>query len=279
MNTQRRLLLGAGAALALPFWIARAFEEEPAPQHATEPTPKPTTLAEAGQRARANGKPLLVVFTDPEGAQGQAGAVWGEYFMHATQDAWLDLALVEVACLPRAAVAAAKPSSAEVGPRWAVVIETDGKGGGPRSVAGPLPEVTYRDESGERVQRVRTRAAALAGLVRAAILRDDATLERRAKQSLASLPNAMMGEEFGRHEAVLGQESHVRLVDLDRFAALVRSESPAARLDRLALAARIRLFEQDPAGARWSTTSNNCPPCGMGFVPAESRYFLRFYAE
>ncbi len=281
MNTNRRAILGLGAALALPVWMARAFSSDKGSTNAGL-EPRAVTLDEAKARARELGKPLLVVLTDPEGQASVAGYVWGEFFAHADRETWLDLALVEVVCLSRAAagVADAKPDAA---PAWAVVIETDAVGGAPRVVRGrlPAPAPDSSASSEEYGASVRKRAAALARMLRTQILPDESTRERRRTQSNASVqmadPNWM--EDAGRREAALGTDPTVRFVDLDRFAALARFGDAPSRLEQLALAARMRLFEHDPVGARWHTSSDYCPPCGMGHVSPASRYFLNFFAQ
>lgn len=265
MNTDRRTLLGAGAALALPAWMASAFAREQAEE------PAPTTLDSALASARAVGKPLLVLLTDGE----HAGRIWGEYFGSADEARWLDLALVEVACLPRAALAARVEFSAGE-PVWAVVVHTD-DATKPALVAGALPNVPEMNHD-EYEGPARARAAALAGLVRAAILNDEGALRRLmiAASKARSLDEPMVWAGF---EALCEPKSVVRFADVDRHAAAVRNIPEfATRLPELAIAARIRIFDRDPAGARWDTISQYCPNCGMGWTPPVSRYFLRFYA-
>lgn len=278
MNTSRRTILGAGAALALPVWMARAFASEAASEGTPGEHEQPT-LASARERARKIGKPLLVIFTDPEGQEQIAGYVWGEFFALATQETWLDLALVEVVCLPRALVAQ-HSRAVEKGTVWAVLLDAEEQDAKARLIQGDLTAPTERSMPNEYGELARARSAALAALVRRAILPDAAARERRSARSLESIDRSMLlTPEHGRYEAALGTASPVRFVDLDRFAALVRFQDPPLRLEELALAARMRLFENDPSGARWNTGSNYCPPCGMGHVTAESRYFLSFFAQ
>lgn len=276
MNTSRRTILGAGAALALPVWMARAFESEAAIEK-TDAGLETPTLASARERARMIGKPLLVILTDPEGQEEIAGYVWGEFFALATQDTWLDLALVEVVCLPRAMLTQYTRTTRE-DTVWAVLLESEGEVA--RIVQGTLTAPTVRLQGNEYGEQARARSAALAALVHSAVLPDAAAHARRSALALESLGRPMpLSPLHGSYEAALGADSPVRFVDLDRFAALVRFQDPPMRLEQLVLAARVRLFENDPLGARWNTGSNYCPPCGMGHVTAESRYFLSFYAQ
>lgn len=283
MNASRRTILSAGAVLALPAWMAHAFAgQNAAPDSARNSAgkaPSPT-LTDAKERANKLGKPLLVILTDPAGSEAIAGYLWGEFFAHATQGAWLDLALVEVVCLPRASIGDARRSEARE-TSWAVLVETDEAGGDARFVEGNLVAPTSPTTTDEYGLEVRARAAQLAALVRRAILPDERTQERRLAQSLASLDRSRMkmSEDNGAYEAVLIDDQPVRLRDLDRFAAIARFQSPAERHAELALAARMRLFEHDFDGARWHTSSDYCPPCGMGRVAPASRYFLSFYTQ
>jgi len=272
MNTDRRMLLGAGAALALPTWMSRAFAGE----DATPAAPETPSLAQAEQRARAVGKPLLVILTDARGDKVPLGSMWGHYFLHATQEIWLDMALVEVVCLPLAALGEVERTE-DRGDLWAVLIETDEQAGR-RLVRGGLTTLDTADWEDDFFRQVLVRAGELAQLLRAAIVPDQATLERRSKQSIASL-SEMDRDGFGRFGAALVGDHAVRFVDLDRFAALVRRDARPLRQEQLALGARMRLFEQDPPGAHWKTNSEFCPPCGMGYVPPASRYFLQFYTQ
>lgn len=271
MNADRRTVLGAGAALALPALLARAFAGERASGAELD-----AALSNARERATAVGKPLLVIHTDVAGA----GRAWGELFLHASHATWLDLALVEVVCAPRAAVDAT-PAAIDGVPRWGVVVETDGSTDAPRAIEGALPAGGEWRDQDRYGQKVRDRAAALAALVRAAILPDDAARARRREQSMRSLPKemSMRNGEHGRLAIVFTETRTARLADLDRFAAALRFPDAQEGSERLADAARMRLFEHDPAGAAWEMESNYCPPCGLGFVPVESRYFLRFYAR
>jgi hypothetical protein len=165
------------------------------------------------------------------------------------------------------------------GTRWGAVVETDEKNPGTRFVDGNLAVIQHK-RAGDFTKEVRARAAALAQLLHDAILPDDGARARRAAQSEASLGRmGLMMEVGGRYEAAVGTDTAVRAVDVDRFAACVRRQHTGARLELLALGARIRLFEQDPPGARWVASSDWCPPCGMGFVPPASRYFLHFYTR
>lgn len=285
MNTSRRTILSAGAALALPAWMASALTREQSGLTASEhenttdsaAEKRVPTLADARARARAVGKPLLVLLADPDAESNSAGRAWGEFFALATEDAWLDLALVEVVCMPRAALGDFERAR-DPKVLWAVLFETDDASSPPRFVEGDLPaRVWSRDD--HEVQ-ARERGAALAARIHAAVLPDEATWERRANQSMGSFDElSALSETHGQYEAVLEEGSIVRLTDLDRFAALARFRAPRRRLAELALAARVRVFERDPSGARWQTLSNYCPPCGMGFVAPESRYFLSFYAQ
>lgn len=263
MNTDRRAFFGASAALALPACMARAFGEDP--------EPPARSLAAAREHARARGKPLLVILTDSLDARIEVGRIWGHLFANADEETWLDLALVEVACFESAMFSNERPAAGT----WAVVIDTDGIEPRTRGVIGALPPVPAPHEWSP--ETARARAAALSALVRAAILPDEAARERRRAQVAATLPPDMMHPEHGRFAEALIHPESARLVDLDRYAALLRFGHEFDARARLAAAARMRLFELDPSGARWDMTSAWCPPCGMGFVPPESRYFLRFY--
>src|SRR5205085_1459648 len=83
------------------------------------------------------------------------------------------------------------------------------------------------DRAGEEAV---ARARALAALVRSAVLRDDATLERRSRHATRILSEKSRSEDAGRFEAITSAGPRARLVDFDRFAAAVRLEEPTAEL-------------------------------------------------
>lgn len=280
----RRSALALGiAACAIPTWMASSFAQG----QAREPGGA-KRLLDAIAAAKNIGKPLLVIVVPAEPARRERGRIWGRFFANANDEAMLDLAVCEVACATRADVVSVlgkEPIEVHDGD-WAVLVETQRTASVAKVIGGALPDVKRHVSNDDEPEAVRAQIATLASLLRRAIVPDAQTIQRRYEQSLGSIrDDSMRSEEMGILECTVSEQSPVRLRDLDRLAAMMRWTVKGAAnpkretLVRLAEAARVRLFEYDPPGARWHIVSNHCPPCGMGFTPQVSRYFLEFYTE
>jgi hypothetical protein len=171
---------------------------------------------------------------------------------------------------------------------WAVLLETESEHVRPVLVRGGVPFAQVSRQEGIPAEM----QPALAKLLRAAIVPDEASRKRRLDQcGSADMMRKMMGiqdaDSDGARFESLGAGGPQRRCDLDRWAAYVRfgAAHPVGevggktQLELLADAVRIRLFENDPDGARWMARTAYCPPCGMGFVPPNARLFLEFFAQ
>jgi hypothetical protein len=274
----------AGTALAaLPGWLAGCF------QSVVKQGDLGPDLDAARRRAASAGKPLLVLVI-PKADEGrhERGTLFGGLLNHGGDEALADLALAEVACGTTDDVGRALGHVAD-GEPLALLVET---GTAAREVVGvapalPAPWSAAHGDVGGLDRRARERFDGLAKAIRAALLPDRAALERRAAECARALPAA----ELERIRAA----SPRSLRDVDRGAAVLRlaaEEAPATRaagIAALAAAARRRLVDASPRGARWAQSSgcgveiegepeDHGIDCGMGFVPDVSRRFLWFYA-
>ncbi len=294
MDMGRRGILGA--TVALPAWLSFGFAPGPAA------TSAPSRLQTALERAREFGKPLLVLLVPKEEPLAvPRGELWGCYFANLSDDQALDLSLCEVTCARASDIenVTNAPLKDVDAATWAVLLETDVDPARPVRAHGPLPnDGTLRDEHNERSDDPSGTRAALEKLLRAVILPDDAARERRLAQCRARIARGKFlgavdaDDPEAREEGIIS-EPPIRRGDLDRWAALVRlvhfPDPPklpvelrarfTGQLPLLADAVRIRLFENAPDGATWMLHSMNCPPCGMGYVPPTSRFFLKFLTQ
>jgi hypothetical protein len=275
---QRRNFLQAGAlAATFPAWRAGLARAGGTTANA---------VAEHVRAARAIGKPLLVLLV-PEAQEGERMQLWSGLLALADDATLAELALCAVVCARTEDAARGARAAGATRPELAqddvaVLIETDEAS--VRCVSGrDLPALAHApftpvdEDEGPYAASVRKRSAELAARVRAAVLPDgDASLARRAAAAEASL-----GMDL-RMQLVLDLGPRPRLAHLDRGAAIVLAEARGAgdlaKEAYLARAALQRLWEEPPAGARWHSTTNYCPPCGMGHTPAIARHFLSFYA-
>jgi hypothetical protein len=124
-------------------------------------------------------------------------------------------------------------------------------------------------------------------LLRKAIAPDEATLDRRAKQAAASVKMDMRDTaDAVAMEALVDEKTGpIRQRDLDRLAAIVRSSKTELQRDRkallpkLAAAARMRLFENDPPGAKWKALTGLLPAVALGLRPGAVALLLEFYTR
>lgn len=279
----RRAVL-AGAA-ALPIWLSTGFGAHARTAGSTK------RVRAALDGARGIGKPLLVLIVPGVGDSAvQRGQVWGHYLAHLSRDQALDLALRAVTCAHASDLSGVVSKDGLAGvdeTTWAVLLETDSDPARAVLVRGDVPMTIHtRQDRPPAEQRT-----ALEKLLRVAIMPDEAVQKRRLEQCRGlALSGKVLGivsadDDMASFEGLLS-DGPLRRRDLDRWAALVRfglSQLPdkaggSDRLDLLADAVRIRLFEHDPDGATWMAQTAYCPPCGMGHVPPSARLFLKFYA-
>jgi hypothetical protein len=270
----------------LPVWLSLGFGQS------TRTVATTRDIKSAVERARRIGKPLLVLLVPEDPMQTSLrGQMWGHYLAHLSDDQALDLVLCEVTCARAADIENVVKGRRLEGvddTTWAVLLETDAEPARPVLVRGSLAPPTASSDAGASLEQRRS----LEKLLRAALVPDAATRQRRVAQCAPALPDGKQigaidaDNDYARYEGI-GSEGPMRRGDLDRWAAIVRFvQVPAigepTRPDRkpmLADAARIRLFENAPDGAQWMAYSSYCPPCGMGRVPPASRFFLKFYVQ
>lgn len=284
---RRRFLFITGASMTLPWSrLLRAAEDTPA---AT------ASVAHALERARSVGKPLLVLVIPEADEMWERQQVFGAWLNHGGDAALADLALCEVVCARLADLpteVAPRPRS-ERSPLM-LLVESEGE---PRTrvldpALPPLPEEFW---NGGEEAAIEQRNRVIADLLHQALLGNDLR-DRRAEQSRRALTET--DQVALRDVADLASLAALPVEQIDRGAAYLLalgqraepSEHDAVRAV-LARAARVRLVEQPPAGAKWATStgcgvdiegessSSGGTPCGMGHVPRLSRRFLYFYSE
>jgi hypothetical protein len=304
----RRQLLRAGgftlAVSACPAWIANAFAQE------ADNAPKRDELEPALACAAALGKPLLVLpVPDAQGERWTRGNQLGLLLRFASQELLAALALTEVACIgvadmhkrfatlngsPQAVLIELESSLPVVPIAVDLGAQPDEGEDEPDTSARLMRRIPYPPTHEKARKALERWIEPLATALRSAIVADVACLARRERIARTSLDSEMAAAVDGniRH-AVPTSTNRV-----DRAAALyfsaMRKSDTAHELwaPLLADAARIRLCDTAPSGARWANHTGcginvegepkiyvSSGPCGTGALPPLSRRFLWFLTE
>lgn len=273
MNRRRFLTLSGAAASMSALGVASA-------KGCLAATPD---IDAARREATRVGKPLLVALVPDAARGGKArGEFWGQVFSVGGEELLADLALCELVFHPYSNLRAlADEGGSDIEESdFAVLLETDGSHA--RHIVGPVTHDPDPADAGLGLHdlRARSRADNFGKALRKVVAPDADTLARRAQQSRDSQPN------HSCYEAASFLNVRPKLDALDRIAAQVRARIEASEAQRetwvrhLAQAALLRLWEQDPRGAKWDVLElDPCPPCGMAFVPETSRHFLDLYVR
>ncbi len=282
-------------AIALPSWLAAALGAQD-PADGTDGSARTAALVAATRRARAHGKPLLVLlFPEDQSARWQRGELFGAWLNHADDEALRDLAL----CVPACATAGelrshlavkidgdplmllVDPARDEVVPIAPELAEAP-----PRA-----PMRSPRDGAEERYYR--DCVARLSAAVRRAVAPNLGWLAERADRQRATLAE---DEREALDRAMNSGTADPGL--LVRAAAVVRIAAAAPRragdgerlLAALADASRQEIVQPHLPGAKWAHSGgcgmriegerdNVAVGCGMGHVPELAQRFLFFYSE
>jgi hypothetical protein len=272
--------LGATAAVlgGVPAFIERAFAQD----RCADDTAAIAEVASGYRRARATGRPLLVLVVPEQEdiAADERAHAFGELLNHGGDEALAMLSLAEVVAARLAhvrRVAPSAPAPSEEGPVL-VLIETDRLPARVSAHTAPIPSLstawvdgdTWETKARRDEQRIDERIAALTDLVRNALVPDAAAIGRRVAQSEA-IPS------LAERPAVQYQR-----------AMAASGERRTQMLHELAERARDRIVEERVPGSRWAR-SGGCGmviegedvqammACGMGHVPERSMRFLYFY--
>ncbi len=272
---RRQLLSGAAAfAFVAPAWLRSAFA---GPLDCPSERERRTRVAEGLAAAKAAGKPLLVLIAprpnDPVGGWLR-GAAFGQWLNHGGDGALADLAQVEVIAAQledlRARVGGVVPAPSGQAEPLMVLVHGHGS---VEALSGPLAHAGGRgDQSPE--PSIDRNISTLRDLLRGA-------LRRSADARLASCVGPVPP---GEPEAWA-----VKAVDAGAARIALRDDPPSRIA--LAKAARHRLVTARIPGSLWAN-SHGCGEtvegvqedvqrmvaCGMGFVPARSARFVRFFA-
>jgi len=265
----------AGAAVAWPGWLKRAFADS-------------SVGARGGSRL---GKPLFaIVIPDDDREKDRRGDALGQWLAYGSAAEMAPLALVEVACLRADKLwsIARRPTGAAREPLFALVED------------GAAAVVHFNVSAygpGDVDELIDHRITRLAAEARALIAGTPALVEKRVARARAALPAA----EVAALDARLARGEIPSAVETDRFAALVWSRAVGPRapilVERLADAACARLRDRPPDGSHWAyrrscgggftvagmsdigDEQGNLIGCGMGSLPAHSARFLYLYAQ
>jgi hypothetical protein len=271
-------------------------------------------VAPALARARALGKPLLVLVVPEE--RGQAwwdrAKAFGELLQHASREALLDLALCEVLCATRSDLARHVPAAAGLADAPLALVDVDGTLTAARDDLPPGPErprgrMLAGEVRAEYTAAVLARVAEVELRIRELVAPDADALARREVTAARSLDPAVLERiavAYAGGPALDPREA-------DDGAAVVRSllrpgveerEHVAELRASLIAGTTWRLREGPPLGARWQSTLGcgshieDLPDghpaaleggrsrgsgfgCGMAHVPEASRRFLSFWGD
>jgi len=273
---RRKFLQGTLATLALPAFIGRAFADPACDAK--------SRLARAFRRAAKSGKPLLVlVIPTDRGEVWARGRLLGSYLNHADDKQLAPIALAEVACATMKELHTIVPHRMKSDPLM-VLVETVSVPAQAIPFAPPPSRNPFqgRGDAQQDVDAdIDADIAAVARIVRQALLPDAATIDRRARQNRARLST----------EQLAATDDPTALPEvIDRAAAVLFSQGGAE--DRLARAAAERLRLHAVPGSNWAsshgcgTTIEGVPDdeqrmvaCGMGHVPAKATRFLYFFVQ
>ena len=289
-----------------PHFLRQAFAAPTAPSpapHAEDADDGLAVVSESFRRAQRAGKPLLVFIVPADnGAKWQRGRTFGAWLNHGTAEQLWPLALAEVACATMSDLRRLVPT-AGAGEPLMVLIETASVPGTAlplnpdveapaRRSARPTSAEGWREMEQREDAMVDRQIELVARLVRKALVEGENTLSRRAAQTRAALPPALLAQLPGGTPApaLIAQPALVDQVAAVWAAATVSSgPAQASRVTALAAAVRARILNQRVPGSHWATSSG-CGTqveghpdigrgiaCGMGHVPTKSARFLYFY--
>lgn len=294
MDRRRFLVIGSTgfASIALSPLVRCAPRAVPVPA----PVPLPSAdLAVATTRARALGKPLLVIVEPEDRSVGwKRSEVVGEILNQGSDAVMADLALCEVVCASVAAIRAAHPDLPDPNDRWLLLVEADSP---PRSLELSPPVFrfvrgsTTPDDAERRFREDEERLPARV----VAWVHDNVAADAPAVAARARAAEATLDEPERRAiEAAAREPNRADLAIVDRGAALLLDRAAGMGTERearaaLAAAAKLRLRSAAPPGSRWAKRSfcgiqvegDTSPgsPCGMGFPGRDGERFLDFYSR
>lgn len=283
---KRRAFLGTAAAslatAAWPGWIRRAFADAAV----TQPGRQGAAIAAALGRARATGRPLMVLVVPADDSQKwELGHAFGEWINQGTVAQRWPLALAEAVCAPIAELG----MPAEKDEPLMVLVEPSGEA---HPLRGKLePVLGMKLWVGEKPPKmddddtiVERRIALLARLAEQAIAPDAAVLERRKREAWQAI--CPEGQPCPTRSA--------RFVPAElALQAAMGSEATRRELHgKLAAQVDATLKHAAPAGSHWANASGcgmtiedekqdgmMIVGCGMGHVPAKSHRFLYLYSK
>ncbi len=296
MNRRRFLAFSAAlCAAGIPSSMAcRVAGFSLATQRALPEIDPEDPVSTAIARARAMGKPLLVLIVpEEEKEQRERGTVIGSLLSEGDADSLIALSLCEVLCASMEELDRVVP---DVDPEALMVLVETGAdklsslGGGQE-----LPELLDEDfetEEREYFNSFLARRDYLESELRDLVAADAAMVKRRGEESRRSLSDS-------EHAALLqdAEDAYENPRLVDRAAGLVLSMAAERKVPlrktRLALcvAAKARVRTAPPTGAKWGNYTGcgydleDVEPkdqpcrfaCGTGFTPVLGRRFLAFY--
>ena len=274
----RRSFLSASGAAA----FASLLDHEPlAPEPAPEPAPRaPHWLVQAAARAKAIGKPLLILHPI------EPATTWSDFFGYGSDQDLCPLAASEIVCASPAEVLGAFPESeghpqARVSgahyrlapPRIALLVETDGQTLSfhgrrePRGLATTLGDGVDPDDAWEG--RTLANNTQLAGSLRGLLAPGREVLYRRFeqyKEAHRGKPSSgfFPADVDPKHVAQAGFIS-MHAPSILRWIALAE-EPPAHLVHAMAEAVRCKAWHQPPPGAKWAHQYGDGPPQGRSIL-------------
>jgi hypothetical protein len=264
MTSRRTFLAGAGLAAAsapLPWFLARAFAQDPC----CGPAERAAAVGSGYRRARAAGKPLLVLVVPPDTATDayERAHAFGEWLNHGNDEALALLSLVEVVAARVEDVRTVVPSvPVDRSPLMILVDTTDGSH---EALDVALPPLFTNGPMGNDAA-IDDRIRALTDTLRTGLVPDAARVARLVSR--------------------INPRSSDRSAEVYQRALSSRQRSTL--MHALAENARARFVRAPIPGSRWAqswgcgTTIEGDPnpiavDCGMGHVPERSVRFLHFY--
>lgn len=317
---QRRTALAAAASW--PIWLREAFAEDTnCPSDPKQAWRWVEVVASGYRRAQQAGKPLLVlVVPSMIEARWRSGRVFGELLNHGDDQTLALLAMTEIICSPISHLAEVVPQvHAKVASRepLMILVETHAVPAQVRSIDGELPEDAapfdevvlrelgpappidhqeasqkYWERQNERENRiVRERIAAVATLLRTALVPNPRLLETRARLAEAKL-SGPKADRWRLQPATRRPDPEILLAHAASIVHESQQNPDGERLlVLLAQAAREKLCHRRVPGSRWANESGCATrveyepgeedddmlfACGMGHVPELSTRFLDF---
>ena len=282
-------LWGVGVAgVALPAWMAFELRTPGAKER----------LAAARARAKAAGRPLLVIlFPEDEAERWTVGEAWGQLLHYGSDEVMSDLALCELACARLSDLRGLRPKLEGL-PAWdslALLLEPGASRVRVLQADLTPPDMTKIYEEGglELYERQATeRLEKMARALHATLAPDERVVARRLEQwgeaqGEQALLDALAVLDTGRPP---GAGLAARYPTLTRALAEEAGDERDAWLEVLSRATREQLESSAPAGTRWGVnTGCGCEiegeeglgavACGMGMVPEMGRRFLSYWVD